>query len=127
MGTGCVSEGSAARIKPQAPSKAEGHPNHPPQVEDMEQQMQLGFGDWRPCYPAGDSAEPTHPAAAAPDVDELIEAGAIFYCSHSGGKDSQAMYAILRERIPHAQLVVIHADLGRVEWDGVQDHIRRQH
>ena len=89
----------------------------------MEQQMQLGFGDWRPCYSAGDEAEATHPAAAAPDVDALIEAGAIFYVSHSGGKDSQAMYAILRQRIPHAQLVVIHADLGRVEWTGVKAHI----
>lgn len=59
-----------------------------------------------------------------PDVDALVADGAIFYVSHSGGKDSQAMYAILSRRIPHAQLVVIHADLGRVEWSGVQDHIR---
>ena len=27
------------------------------------------------------------------------------------------------ERIPHAQIVVIHADLGRVEWEGVKEHI----
>ena len=93
-------------------------------MQQPAQQMQLGFGDLRPCYPAGDSAEPTHPPKAAPDVDALVEAGAVFYCSHSGGKDSQAMYALLRERIPHAQLVVIHADLGRVEWAGVQDHIK---
>ena len=90
----------------------------------MAQQMQLGFGDLRPCYQAADTTDTTHPAAAAPDVDELIEAGAIFYVSHSGGKDSQAMYAILRQRIPPAQMVVIHADLGRVEWEGVKDHIR---
>ena len=89
----------------------------------MKQQMQLGFSDLRPCYQAADDAEPT-PTTDAPDLDGLIDAGAIFYCSHSGGKDSQAMYAILRQRIPHAQLVVVHADLGRVEWEGVQDHIR---
>ena len=36
------------------------------------------------------------------------------------------MYAITPRAHPtRAQLVVIHADLGRVEWDGVQDHIRR--
>ena len=69
----------------------------------MEQQMQLGFGDWRPCYSAGDEAEATHPAAAAPDVDELIEAGAIFYCSVTvGGKTRRRCMPLLRERIPHA-------------------------
>ena len=88
----------------------------------MKQQMQLGFSDLRPCYQA-DAAAEAHPPAAAPDVDELIEAGAIFYVSHSGGKDSQAMYAVLRQRIPPAQMVVIHADLGRVEWEGVKEHI----
>lgn len=57
-------------------------------------------------------------------LESLIEQGAIFYLSHSGGKDSQAMYAALLERIPDEQLVVVHADLGEVEWTGVQDHIR---
>ena len=56
-------------------------------------------------------------------LNELIENGAVFYCSHSGGKDSQAMYAYLTARIPHSQIVVVHADLGEVEWAGVQDHI----
>jgi len=57
------------------------------------------------------------------EVNELIEAGAIFYCSHSGGKDSQAMYAFLQTIVPADQIVVVHADLGNVEWSGVQDHI----
>lgn len=56
-------------------------------------------------------------------VLELIDRGAVVYCSHSGGKDSQAMYAALLDVIPHNQLVVIHADLGEVEYE-VQDHIR---
>ena len=56
-------------------------------------------------------------------INKLIDQGAIFYCSHSGGKDSQAMYSYLRTIIPHDQIVVIHADLGNVEWTGVQDHI----
>lgn len=55
---------------------------------------------------------------------DVVARGGIVYCSHSGGKDSQAMYAALRRYVPHDQLVVVHADLGRVEWDGVQDHIR---
>lgn len=60
---------------------------------------------------------------APQDIQNVIDAGAIFYCSHSGGKDSQAMYAELVKIIPTDQLVVVHADLGRVEWPGVLEHI----
>lgn len=59
-----------------------------------------------------------------PAIDALIERNAVFYVSHSGGKDSQAMYALLSRIVPSEQLVVVHADLGEVEWHGVQDHIR---
>lgn len=55
---------------------------------------------------------------------ELAGRGALFYVSHSGGKDSQAMYAAIRRFVPDDQIVVVHADLGEVEWTGVQDHIR---
>ncbi len=57
-------------------------------------------------------------------IDDLIARGAIFYVSHSGGKDSQAMYFALSRIVPHDQISVVHADLGEVEWEGVQDHIR---
>lgn len=57
-------------------------------------------------------------------VKDLIKQGAIFYVSHSGGKDSQAMYVEICKVVPHEQIVVVHADLGRVEWSGVQGHIR---
>ena len=59
-----------------------------------------------------------------PDLHTLIRQGAVFYTSHSGGKDSQAMYAGIRRRVPHDRIVVVHADLGEIEWEGVQDHIR---
>lgn len=59
-----------------------------------------------------------------PTISELIEEGAVFFVSHSGGKDSQAMYAKIRKLVPYNQIVVVHADLGRVEWTGVHDHIR---
>jgi 3'-phosphoadenosine 5'-phosphosulfate sulfotransferase (PAPS reductase)/FAD synthetase len=54
---------------------------------------------------------------------QMIDAGAMFYISHSGGKDSQAMYLRLCEIVPNDQIVIIHADLGEIEWTGVQDHI----
>lgn len=57
------------------------------------------------------------------EINKLINDGAIFYVSHSGGKDSQAMYSELKDVIPTDQLVVVHAGLGDVEWKGVQEHI----
>lgn len=58
------------------------------------------------------------------EIKKLIDDGAIFYVSHSGGKDSQAMYALIQKIVPYEQIVVVHSDLGEVEWRGVQDHIR---
>ncbi|MGG3840792.1 phosphoadenosine phosphosulfate reductase family protein [Paenibacillus thiaminolyticus] len=57
------------------------------------------------------------------EVTDLVAQGAIFFVSHSGGKDSQAMYALLKDVIPFNQLVVVHANLGEVEWPGVIEHI----
>lgn len=56
-------------------------------------------------------------------VQDMIDRGAMFVVNHSGGKDSQAMLIHLRERIPAAQLVIVHADLAEVEWAGAVDHI----
>jgi DNA sulfur modification protein DndC len=58
-------------------------------------------------------------------VDLLVQRGALFVVSHSGGKDSQAMYLLLKQRVPKAQLVVVHAHLPEVEWDHTIPHIRR--
>lgn len=54
---------------------------------------------------------------------EMIAKGALVFVSHSGGKDSQAMYAQLRDSVPADQIVVVHAALGQVEWSGVIEHI----
>ena len=63
--------------------------------------------------------------AKIPDkVHELIAAGALFVVNHSGGKDSQAMYLTLRDLVPSEQLVIVHADLGEVEWAGAVAHIK---
>ena len=68
--------------------------------------------------PSGASARPV-PAC----IQALIERGALFVANHSGGKDSQAMFAYLRAHVPAAQIRVVHADLGRVEWAGALTHI----
>ena len=57
------------------------------------------------------------------EIQNLIDQGALFIVNHSGGKDSQAMFAMISRMVPRSQIVVVHADLGRVEWTGVKEHI----
>lgn len=56
-------------------------------------------------------------------VLDLVARGALFVINHSGGKDSQAMYLEVRKHVPRAQIVLVHADLGAVEWAGAIGHI----
>jgi DNA sulfur modification protein DndC len=58
-----------------------------------------------------------------PQIATLIEAGALFVVNHSGGKDSQAMLHVVRRYVPDDQIVLVHADLPEVDWDGIQEHI----
>jgi 3'-phosphoadenosine 5'-phosphosulfate sulfotransferase (PAPS reductase)/FAD synthetase len=57
-------------------------------------------------------------------IKDLVARGALFVVNHSGGKDSQAAYLLLAALVPHKQLVIVHADLGRVEWAGAVEHIQ---
>jgi DNA sulfur modification protein DndC len=57
------------------------------------------------------------------EIKALIDRGALFFSNHSGGKDSQVMFAYLRTIIPKDQLIVIHAHLPEVEWEGTIEHI----
>lgn len=62
--------------------------------------------------------------AVPPEIAEMIDAGALFALSHSGGKDSQGGSIRLRSLVSADQLIVVHAPLGRVEWPGTLAHIR---
>jgi DNA sulfur modification protein DndC len=57
-------------------------------------------------------------------IAQLIQDGALFVINHSGGKDSQAMTIKLSEIVPANQLVIVHADLPEVEWEGIDEHIQ---
>lgn len=57
-------------------------------------------------------------------INRLIGRGALFVVNHSAGKDSQAMAIKLRGLVPASQLLVVHADLGEVEWPGNLEHIK---
>lgn len=54
--------------------------------------------------------------------NEVVEAQVIFV-NHSGGKDSQAMLADLVNRGFKGKLVVVHSDLGEMEWEPMHDFI----
>ncbi len=59
-----------------------------------------------------------------PEIQSLIDRNALFVVNHSGGKDSQAMMIEITKHVPADQILVIHAHLDGVEWDGTEDHIR---
>lgn len=58
-------------------------------------------------------------------VLNLVQRGALFVVNNSGGKDSQAMLIKIRELVPAAQILVIHAELPGVEWEGTEEHARK--
>lgn len=57
-------------------------------------------------------------------VKALVARGAMFVVNHSGGKDSQAMFHYVLGMVPMEQIMVVHAVLPEVEWDGVLEHIQ---
>lgn len=61
--------------------------------------------------------------AAPNDIIGLRDRGALFVISHSAGKDSQAMTAVVRNLVPDAQILVVHAHLEGMEWEGTIEHI----
>lgn len=59
------------------------------------------------------------------EISSLINQKALFVINDSAGKDSQAMKIKLIECIPKEQLIIVHANLPGVEWDGNLDHIKK--
>lgn len=58
------------------------------------------------------------------EIEALINNEALFVVNHSGGKDSQAMFDYLYLRVPFRNLIVVHAVLPEVDWEGVEEHVR---
>lgn len=54
----------------------------------------------------------------------LATRGALFVLNNSGGKDSQAMLAAVRQVVPASQILVVHAELPGVEWRGTAEHAK---
>lgn len=60
------------------------------------------------------------------EIQNLIDRKALFVVNHSGGKDSQAMLIRLLAYVPRELIVVVHASLGEVEWEGALELAERQ-
>ncbi len=56
-------------------------------------------------------------------IQTEIDRGSLFVVNHSGGKDSQAMTALLADVLPAAQVLVVHAELPGADWEGIPEHI----
>ncbi|PZQ55744.1 MAG: phosphoadenosine phosphosulfate reductase [Novosphingobium pentaromativorans] len=60
---------------------------------------------------------------SAAQIASLIERGALFVVNDSAGKDSQAQKIKVMSMVPHRQILILHAVLPEVEWDGTVEHI----
>jgi 3'-phosphoadenosine 5'-phosphosulfate sulfotransferase (PAPS reductase)/FAD synthetase len=73
------------------------------------------------------STAPPPQLAEQPSVMRLVAEGALVAANHSGGKDSQALLSrVIALGVPREQLVVMHATLGDVEWEGAAELAERQ-
>lgn len=68
--------------------------------------------------------QPCLPSHIKEKIMDLVDQGAEFYISHSGGKDSQAMFIEMSKLVPRAQMTVVHSHLAGVVWKGTRKHIR---
>lgn len=87
------------------------------------------------CRRMGSSTDhPVHQANSAQTVGlSGLRFGEYDYVliNSSGGKDSQAMLWVLadqaaRQAFPRERMIVVHADLGRMEWPGTRVLAERQ-
>ena len=61
--------------------------------------------------------------SAAGPITDLIARGALFVLNDSAGKDSQAQKIKVMSMVPRRQILIVHAVLPEVEWDGTIEHI----
>lgn len=56
-------------------------------------------------------------------VQAVIDAGGLVAVNDSGGKDSQAMKALILAAVPIDQVLIVHAPLEGEEWEGTLAHV----
>lgn len=58
-------------------------------------------------------------------IPKQVQEADVIYVSHSGGKDSQAMLAALVRMGLKEKIVLIHSDLGEMEWEPMHHWINQ--
>ena len=58
-------------------------------------------------------------------IKQALDEAEVIFVNHSGGKDSQAMLAKLIKEGFKDKLVLVHADLGEMEWEPMHDWITK--
>jgi DNA sulfur modification protein DndC len=56
-------------------------------------------------------------------IPQEVKEAQVIFVNHSGGKDSQAMFAALVRQGLGSKLVVVHSDLGEMEWEPMKPFI----
>lgn len=58
-------------------------------------------------------------------IPQEVQSADVIFASHSGGKDSQAMLASLKRLGLLHKVVIVHADLGGMEWEPMHHWIEQ--
>lgn len=58
-------------------------------------------------------------------IPNEVRQAQVIFVSHSGGKDSQAMLGLLIQLGFKDRLVIVHSDLGDMEWEPMTDWIKK--
>jgi DNA sulfur modification protein DndC len=51
------------------------------------------------------------------EQNEMVMNSEVIFVNHSGGKDSQAMLAYIMNLGFKGEIVIVHSDLGEMEWE----------
>jgi DNA sulfur modification protein DndC len=65
----------------------------------------------------------SNPSSLASFVPQEVKDADVIFVSHSGGKDSQAMLSLLIRMGLKDKIVLVHSDLGEMEWEPMHDWI----
>jgi DNA sulfur modification protein DndC len=68
---------------------------------------------------------PENTAMQTITIPQEVQDAQVIYVSHSGGKDSQAMLAALVRLGLKDKLVLVHSDLGEMEWEPMHHWIEQ--
>lgn len=70
-----------------------------------------------------DPLKRSNPSSITSLIPQEVKDADVIFVSHSGGKDSQAMLALLVRMGLKDKIILVHSDLGEMEWEPMHDWI----